>query len=78
LGKKGICANITMLTFLVHESTQYSICINTKAHDDNPLPIAMKVIVGFISLCIMVGKFVKVLVDMAFGIPKIIPKITAM
>jgi len=67
-----------MLTFLVHESTQYSICINTKAHDNNPLPIVMKVILGFISSCIMMGKFVKVLVDMAFGVLKIILQINAM
>jgi hypothetical protein len=67
-----------MLTSFVHESTQYSICINTKAHDDNPLPIAMKVILGFISSCIMVGKSMKVLVDMAFGVLKIIPQINAM
>jgi hypothetical protein len=67
-----------MLTFFVHESTQYSICINTKAHDDNLLPIVMKVIVGFISSCIMVGKFGRVLVDMAFGVLKIIPQINAM
>jgi hypothetical protein len=69
---------MTMLTFLVHESTQYSICINTKAHDNNPLPIVMKVILGFISSCIMMGKFVKVLVDMAFGVLKIILQINAM
>jgi hypothetical protein len=69
---------MTMLTFLVHESTQYSICINTKTHDDNPLPIVMEVIVGFISSCIMMGKLVKVLVDMAFGVLKIILQINAM
>jgi len=69
---------MTMLTFLVHESTQYSICINTKAHDDNPLPIVMKVIMGFISSCIMMGKFVKVFVDMAFGVLKFFLQINAM
>ncbi len=38
----------------------------------------MEVIVGFISSCIMMGKLVKVLVDMAFGVLKIILQINAM
>lgn len=63
LGQRGICINMTMLTSFIHELTQLPLA-STLKHMTMVLCPFLEPIVGFLYSRTMVGKSMKVFVDM--------------